>query len=270
MGCRLSVAKPKVGAVGAKGAAMAPLPRTWLMLMALSMAACDPTVGDSDAGEVDAEIVEACMMPDAAVDASFSLVSETWEDIAGAGSFYAWYSVEEACEVLSVDVADGSWATALDCGEDRLATLTIAAPAKGRPAWETGETLTLDADGNLDETVGSESIQLLREDEVLVHILRGGTESGPVDLVRRLGAEPSHEECDAPPLEDGSSIDGEGRLALHFEQGDGETVIVSGHRGSITLEGGTSLEIDVAEATSGNCCHSAVALEVLMRQAVVE
>lgn len=234
----------------------------------------DTDPGDTDSSDTEGEdtdgdgILAECDAPDPAVDSSYSLVGENWDDLATAGLPFAWYDVEESCRVVSVEAVDSQWVTELDCGGEpaRFATLSIAAPANGTPSWSADETLILDAFANADEFGGAERIQLRRGEDVLVHILRGsGLDANEEGLVESLGATPSYDECDAPALDDydASVI---GKLGLRFEHGDTSTVIISGHRGSVPVEGGT-LEVDVAEATSGNCCHSSLWIDVLMRVA---
>lgn len=209
-----------------------------------------------------------CSAPDPEIDASYSLVGENWEDLDTASTINAWYAVEESCIVLSAEVDGGQWVTELDCGGEpvRTAMLSIASPANGTISWSAGEMLTLAASGNVDGFGGTERIQLLRGDDVLVHVLRGSSlEGGAEGLIESLGATSSTEECGAPALDDFDASD-IGNLALHFERGDASTAIVSGHRGSIAIDAGT-LEIDVAEATSGWCCHGTLVIDVLMRVA---
>ncbi|MGH1340254.1 MAG: hypothetical protein ACRBN8_01790 [Nannocystales bacterium] len=207
----------------------------------------------------------ACAASDPEVDAAFDVTLDGWEIDNG----YGFYDIDDDCLISSVDVADGVWATELDCSDaetSRTATVSVAAVAEEDPDWAPGDEVRLQAIHNRNEFGGFDWFDLARGSDLLAQGIDGDdVDAGLETLTSRIEAVGSYDACGAPLPGD---IDADvGKLALQFEYAEQSMTLVSGHRGALELPDGASLGIDVEQAESGHCCHGFHSLRVLKRRA---
>ncbi len=231
----------------------------------------DPdTDTDTDTGGPDA-LHPDCAAADPDVRAAFEISFEDWPDIdPDQGGEYVSYSADDDCMVSSLEIAEDTWSTGLDCSDGtdtKTATLHIASAAGESPAWAEGDAVHLTAQGSVDGFGGSEFVELTGNGTMLARAIDGeDVESTLEVLAGRVDATGSYDECNAPvpPSDDASP----GTLALHFEEDGESVVIVGGHRGRFDHDDGSSTVIDVERAESGLCCHAFHGIKVLQRRTV--
>ncbi|MCA9661626.1 MAG: hypothetical protein KC486_25020 [Myxococcales bacterium] len=208
-----------------------------------------------------------CEASDPTVDGGFALTFGAWTGSEPDELAQPLHNVSftESCTVASVNVDGDDLLTGLDCAAGSL-ELRVAAPRSGAPGWGVGEAVELSVtDEFTDQSVFTDVQRYvtMRRDGAPLIVAVDAFDNLYASLIAPIAVTYDGEACGG-----GFMVEAPGNLRFEAP-GEGVTTIYSGHHGTLQLGGGEALDIDVARAHPGPCCHVGDSFHYVARAVVL-
>lgn len=229
----------------------------------------DTTATDTNATDTSttgADIFGSCDDADPDLDAAYQVSFGPWDDpqLAELDEELHNVTISDTCTISSVAVELGDVITSLSCTQGEV-DVTIVAPRSGEVAWSTGDSVTFDfRDAAEDISVSTriEKYVAVRRDDRPLFVGVSADDDPFGELLDPVSVSYDGELCGGDVVAEDA-----GMLVFDAPEG-GQTSIYDRHRGSVVLEADLILDIDVAEAHRGPCCHLIDTFDYLARAAV--